>query len=137
DFATDRAPSKRLNSWDRRLSAQRVLTLTLEVISVLMGISHWGLQSETRSAAGLHEAHQLRATPSGSSSRQHQGSHYYSLTPLLTLLAWRSAMADEADCGTARRNDRHGCGYSGDACLDAGEYDRRAEGSRKGAVKVA
>src|SRR5262245_11778820 len=45
--------------------------------------------------------------------------------------------ADEADCGTARRNDRHGFGGSGGAPLDAGEYDRPWEGSRKGAVKVA
>jgi len=46
-------------------------------------------------------------------------------------------MADEADCETARRNDRHECGYSGGTHLDAREYDRRAEGSRKRAVKVA
>jgi hypothetical protein len=46
------------------------------------------------------------------------------------------AMADEADCGT-RRNDRDGFGCSGGAHLDAEEYDRHWEGSRKGAVKVA
>jgi hypothetical protein len=43
-------------------------------------------------------------------------------------LEQKFAMADEADCGIVRRNDRHGFGCSGGARLDAREYDRQGRG---------